>query len=40
VDITSEQKKQSLVELIRSKCMAYGIAMFDYLGFCRYLDEK
>jgi hypothetical protein len=34
----SEQNKQILVELISSKQMPYGIAMFDELGFCEYLD--
>jgi hypothetical protein len=36
----SEPNKQSLVELISIKQMPYGIAMFDYLGFCEYLDQE
>jgi hypothetical protein len=35
----SEPNKQSLIELIRSNPMPYGIAMFDELGFCEYLDN-
>ena len=36
----TEPNKQNLVELISSKPMPYGIAMFDYLGFCEYLDNE
>lgn len=36
----SEPKKQSLIELISINPMPYGIAMFDYLGFCEYLDGE
>ena len=36
----SEQNKQILVELINSKPMPYGIAMYDYLGFCNLLDKE
>ena len=34
----SEPNKQSLIVLISKKKMPYGIAMFDYLGFCEHLD--
>jgi hypothetical protein len=36
----SEPNKQSLIELISKNLMPYGIAMFDYLGFCEYLDRE
>lgn len=36
----SEPNKQSLIELISKNKMPYGIAMFDYLGFCEYLDRE
>jgi hypothetical protein len=36
----SEPSKQSLIELISKSPMPYGIAMFDYLGFCEYLDRE
>jgi hypothetical protein len=36
----SEPNKQRLVELISKNLMPYGIAMFDYLGFCEYLDRE
>lgn len=36
----SEPNKQHLVELISINPMPYGIAMFDYLGFCEYLDRE
>ena len=36
----SEPNKEKLVELISSKPMPYGIAMFDNLGFCEYLDRE
>jgi hypothetical protein len=36
----SDEGKQTIVELISSKPMPYGIAMFDYLGFLKYLDEE
>lgn len=36
----SEPNKQSLVEMISTKPMPYGIAMFDELGFCDYLDRE
>lgn len=36
----SEPNKQSLVELISTNPMSYGIAMFDELGFCEHLDNE
>jgi hypothetical protein len=36
----SEQNKQKLVELLSTNKMPYGIAMFDYLGFCENLDRE
>ncbi len=36
----SEPNKQSLVEILGKNPMPYGIAMFDYLGFCEYLDRE
>jgi hypothetical protein len=36
----SEPNKQSLIELITSNEMPYGIAMFDYLGFLKHLKAK
>ncbi len=36
----SEQNKQNLIDLIIKNKMPYGIAMFDFLGFCEYLDRE
>ena len=36
----SEQNKQDLIDLIIKNKMPYGIAMFDFLGFCEYLDRE
>ncbi|WP_273212719.1 hypothetical protein [Runella zeae] len=36
----SEPNKQRLIELIGTKPMPYGIAMFDELGFCEHLDNE
>jgi len=36
----SEQNKQDLIDLIIKNKMPYGIAMFDFLGFCEYLDKE
>ena len=40
VKVLSEQGKKDLVELIRTNNMAYGISMFEYLGFCRHIDDE
>ena len=40
VKTLSEPNKQSLIELITSNEMPYGIAMFDYLGFLKHLKAK
>lgn len=36
----SEPNKQILIELVSINPMPYGIAMFDFLGFCEYLDRE
>lgn len=36
----SEHSKLKLVELLCTNPMPYGIAMFDELGFCAYLDNE
>lgn len=36
----SEPSKQNLIEKISTNKMPYGIAMFDFLGFCEYLDRE
>lgn len=36
----SEPNKQSLIELISSNPMPYGIAMFDFLGFLNHLTAR
>ena len=36
----SESNKQKLIEILCKNRMPYGIAMFDYLGFCEYLDRE
>lgn len=36
----SETNRDKLVELLSSNQMPYGIAMFDELGFCEYLDKE
>lgn len=36
----SASNKQSLIELISKNPMPYGIAMFDFLDFCEYLDRE
>lgn len=36
----SEPNKQSLVELISTNDLPYSIAMFDYLGFLKYLKAE
>jgi hypothetical protein len=35
----SELNKQRLVELLNTNLMPYGIALFDFLGFCEHLDK-
>jgi hypothetical protein len=40
VNQLSEMNKQKLVELINSKPLPYRIAMFDNLGFLRYLAKE
>lgn len=36
----SEPNQQSLIELVSKNPMPYGIAMFDFLGFCESLDRE
>lgn len=38
VNLLSEINKKVLIDLISKNKMPYGIAMFDFLGFCEYLD--
>lgn len=40
VKILTDEKKQQLVELVSKNPMPYGIAMFDFLGFCECLDRE
>jgi hypothetical protein len=40
VNQLSEPNKQSLIELISNNRLPYAIAMFDYLGFLRYLETN
>ena len=40
VNSLSASNKEKLVSLISSNKMPYGIAMFNFLGFCEYLDGK
>lgn len=40
VKALSEPNKQKLIELISNNQMPYGIAMFEYLGYCEYLDRE
>lgn len=40
VKILTGEKKQKLVELVSKNPMPYGIAMFDFLGFCERLDRE
>ena len=40
VKLLSEPNKQNLVELIINNKMPYGIAMFNELGFCEFLDNE
>jgi hypothetical protein len=40
VKILTVKKKDKLIELIFTKKMPYAIAMFDYLGFCDFLDNE
>ena len=40
VKLLSEPNKQNLVELITTNTMPYGIAMFNELGFCEFLDNE
>jgi hypothetical protein len=40
VKILSNESKQKLITLISNNKMPYGIAMFDFLGFCSYLDRE
>jgi hypothetical protein len=39
VQILSAQGQNKLIELLLSS-MAYSIAMFDYIGFCDFLDKE
>ncbi len=36
----SETNRDKLVELISSKDLPYGIAMFDFLGYLRHLETE
>jgi len=36
----SEEGRNRLIEVLSNGKMPYGIAMFDYLGFCKFLDAK
>jgi hypothetical protein len=36
----SEPNQQNLIELLSNNKMPYGIAMFDELGFCEFLDKE
>lgn len=38
VNLLSENNRKVLIDLISKNQMPYGIAMFDFLGFCEYLD--
>jgi hypothetical protein len=40
VKLLSEIKQKALIDLISKNKMPYGIAMFDFLGFCEYLDNQ